>query len=250
MFRSAIALLVAGIVAFAYPHWVFDRVLLYPLNPDFPTYRAICALMLSFGMGSDFCLEAMPFELLNTQLSGQFNMHLWVSFCAGLVVSFPYIIWEIWRFVGPGLRTSEKRAARGMVAFVSVLFGLGIGFGYFLLVPFSVQFFGGYKVSEAVVNYIDLTSFIGSLTAMTLACGLLFQLPVVIYFLSRAGMIGPEWLKRYRKHAIIAILFAAAVITPPDLFSQIVLSVPLFLLYELSIFISAAQPPKPEVSAR
>ncbi|MBI1316595.1 twin-arginine translocase subunit TatC [bacterium] len=250
LFRSSMALLVGAIAAFAYPHWVFDRVLLFPLNPDFPTYQAICALMQSFGMGSTFCLEAMPFELLNTQLSGQFNMHLWVSFCAGLVLSFPYIAWEIWRFVGPGLHASEKKAARGMVGFVSLLFGLGIGFGYFLLVPFSVQFFGGYKVSAAVVNYIDLTSFVGSLTAMTLACGLLFQLPVAIYFLSRAGMVGPEWLKRYRKHALVLILVAAAVITPPDLFSQIVLSIPLFLLYELSIFISASQTSKSEVSAR
>jgi sec-independent protein translocase protein TatC len=135
-----------------------------------------------------------------------------------------------------------------VVAFSSSLFLLGIGFGYFLLLPFTVQFFGGYKVSTAVVNYIDLSSFVGSLTTMTLACGLLFQLPVAIYFLSRAGLVGPEWLKKYRKHALILVLVAAAVITPPDLFSQIVLSIPLFLLYELSIRISAMQSKRRETS--
>lgn len=235
------AILALSALAFAKPKWIFDGLLLYPLSPDFPTYKLICKGLRSMGLDSDFCLEKMPFELLNTQLSGQFNMHLWVSFCAGLAFGFPYVAWEIWRFVAPGLRASERKAARGVVAFSSILFLLGIGFGYFLLIPFTVQFFGGYQVSVSVVNYIDLSSFVGSLTTMTLACGLLFQLPVAIYFLSRAGLVGPEWLKKYRKHALVLVLVAAAIITPPDLFSQIVLSIPLFLLYELSIQISAMQ---------
>jgi len=248
LFRSAIAIFALSAWAFSQPKLIFDGILLFPLSPDFPTYTLICRAMSYAGFSSDFCLDQMPFELLNTQLSGQFNMHLWVSFCAGLVFGFPYVAWEIWRFVAPGLHAAERRAARGVVAFSSSLFLLGIGFGYFLLLPFTVQFFGGYKVSTAVVNYIDLSSFVGSLTTMTLACGLLFQLPVAIYFLSRAGLVGPEWLKKYRKHALILVLVAAAVITPPDLFSQIVLSIPLFLLYELSIRISAMQAKRRETS--
>jgi sec-independent protein translocase protein TatC len=171
-------------------------------------------------------------------MAGQFSTHIMVSLIAGLIVAFPYIFWEIWSFIKPALHSNEKGHARGAVFFSSMLFLIGVLFGYYVIVPLSVHFLGGYSVSNQVVNQINLSSYISTFSSVVLASGVIFELPVIIYFLSKVGLITPVFLKKYRKHAIVVILIIAAVITPPDVFSQILVSLPLIMLYEISIIIS------------
>jgi sec-independent protein translocase protein TatC len=181
----------------------------------------------------------MPFELLNTRMAGQFSIHLWVSMAAGLIAAFPYIVWEFWRFIAPGLHTHERSAGRWGIAVVSLLFFVGVLFGYYFIVPLSVQFLGTYSISGEVQNLIDLGSYISTVVSVTLACGLLFELPVIMYFLARIGLVTADFLRTYRKHAFVVNLVVAAIITPPDITSQILVAIPIAILYEVSIFIAA-----------
>ena len=180
----------------------------------------------------------MPFELLNMRMSGQFQMHLWVSIVAGMIVAFPYVFWEIWRFILPGLHPNERKNSKGVILFTTILFMLGVLFGYYIIVPLSVQFLGTYAVSAEVVNRIDLTSYISMVSSVTLASGILFQLPIAVYFLSKIGVVTPELLKTYRRHAIIGILLLSAIITPPDIASQVLVTLPVLFLYQISITVS------------
>ncbi len=238
LIRSAIAIFLVSILAFIFKGIVFDKVIFGPRNPDFLSYQALCWLSQQFG-GDAFCFTEMPFELLNTKMAGQFTMHLWVSFVVGFIVAFPYVFFEIWRFVSPGLHEKERRSSRGIIFITSVLFLLGVGFGYFVISPFSVQFLATYTVSDNVVNRIDLSSFISTVTSVTLASGLVFELPIIVYFLAKVGILTSEAMKQYRKHAIVVILVLASIITPPDVTSQILVTLPVLLLYEISIRIAA-----------
>jgi sec-independent protein translocase protein TatC len=238
LIRSALFILLMMIVAFLNKSFVFDTVLFGPLQDDFPTYRALCHL--SEKINVDLCLSPSGFTLVAIELAAQFTTHIWVSFIAALVVGFPYLAWELWRFVKPALTPTELKYSRGIVFFVSLLFGCGILFGYFFLAPLSINFLGTYQVSEMVKNTITINSYIAILTMLTLATGIVFQLPVVVFFLSKTGLVTPKLMRRYRRHAMVIILIIAALITPsPDVSSQLLVSLPLFLLYELSIFISA-----------
>lgn len=237
--RSAIAIAVCMLAAFVAKDMLFDHVILAPKESSFITYRAFCALGHRIGLGDALCVPSLGFELQNISMSGQFFTHLIVSFVAGLVVAFPYVMWEFWRFLAPGLHPHERKPLRGIVAFASVLFLAGIAFGYFLLAPLSIQFFGGYQVSEAVRNQVALDSYISMVTSVTLWTGVLFELPMVVLFLTRAGIVTPAFLKTYRKHAFVLVLIASAVITPPDVVSQLIVAGPLMVLYEASILLSA-----------
>ncbi len=237
--RSAIAISVGMIAAFIAKDFVFDKIILAPREADFITYRAFCALGRMLGMGDALCTGDMVFTLQNISMSGQFFTHLMVSFVVGLIVAFPYVLWEFWRFVAPGLHASERGSIRGLVAFASVLFLLGVAFGYYLLAPLSIQFFGTYQVSASVQNTVALDSFIAMVTSVTLWTGVIFEMPLVILFLARMGIVGPEFLRTYRKHAFVGILIVAAILTPPDVVSQLIVSIPLMLLYEVSILIAA-----------
>lgn len=237
LIRATIAIFLVTIAAFIFKDIVFDVVIFGPKNPNFISYRALCWLSGKFG-GSMFCFSEMPFELMNTKMAGQFMMHLWVSFVAGLIVAFPYIFFELWRFVKPGLHSKERQHSRGIIFITSVLFMSGVAFGYFVIAPFSVQFLATYSVSADVINRIDLSSYISTITSVTLASGLVFELPIVVYFLSRVGILTPEIMRTYRKHSIVVILVLAAIITPPDITSQILVTLPVLLLYELSIKVS------------
>jgi len=167
-------------------------------------------------------------------------MHIIVSLVAGLIAAFPYFLYEVWRFIKPALKKKEKNFARGMVFWGSFLFMCGVAFGYYVITPLSVQFLGGYTVSDFVYNQINLRSYISTVTTITLACGLIFQLPIVVYFLSKLGIVTPELMKKYRRHSVIAVLILAAIITPPDISSQVLVALPLFILYEISILVSRA----------
>ena len=237
LIRAAIAIFVLSIVAFAFKGIVFDQIIFGPRNPDFPSYRALCWLSQQMG-GSAFCFTEMPFELLNTKMAGQFTMHLWVSFVVGFIVAFPYVFFEIWRFISPGLHDNERKNSRGVIFVTSALFLLGVGFGYFVISPFSVQFLATYTVSDTVVNRIDLSSFISTVTSVTLASGIVFELPIVVYFLAKFGLLSSATMRQYRRHAVVVILVLASIITPPDITSQILVTLPVLLLYEISIKIA------------
>jgi sec-independent protein translocase protein TatC len=237
LLRSILAIVILALVAFVFKDIVFDKILLAPKEPVFPTNRWLCRLGDILGL-ERICINQDPFTLQTVKMAEQFSMHIMVSLIAGVVVAFPYIFWEFWTFFKPALYSSEKQHARGAVFFSSALFVTGILFGYFIIVPLSVHFLGSYTVSAEVKNQINLVSYIGTVTSITLASGVIFQLPIVTFFLTKVGLITPAFLKKYRKHSVIVILALAAIITPPDIFSQVLVCLPLLFLYEIGIIIS------------
>ncbi|MGB0883029.1 MAG: twin-arginine translocase subunit TatC [Vicingaceae bacterium] len=236
--RSAIVILLFTIVAFIFKGFIFDQVILAQKSSNFWTYRMFCEFSHLIGNGDTLCMEDMSFSLINITMSGQFTIHIVTSMVAGIIVAFPYILFEIWRFITPALEKKEKKKALGLVFSGSILFVLGILFGYYFVSPLSVQFLGNYTVSNDVTNNITLGSFISTITTVTLVCGLVFQLPLIVFFLSKLGLITPEFMRKYRKHSVVVTLVLSAIITPPDVSSQVLLTIPLLILYEFSIYIS------------
>lgn len=236
--RSMIAIVIIGIVAFVNKRILFDYVILAPKNLDFASYQFLCWLSVKMNMGEALCLTEIPFKIINLDMAGQFLTHIKVSFIMGFIVAFPYVFWEFWRFIKPALYEKERTHTRGLILITSLLFTFGVLFGYFVITPFSVNFLGSYHVSEEVANTINLGSYISVIAMISLAAGIIFELPMIIYFLSKLGLMTPEIMRKYRKHAIILILILSAIITPPDVTSQIIISLPVLLLYEISIGIS------------
>jgi len=236
--RSVVAILIGAVVAFVYPEILFDRIVFGPADPDFVTYRALCRLGRELNMGQ-LCIGKLPFDgFISLQMGSQFTWHIWGSIIAGFILAFPYVAWEVWRFIKPALHPNEKNKASGMVFYISLLFALGVSFGYFLLAPLTVNFLGSYDVMGTVKNSPVFTSYISTVLNVVLGCGIVFELPVFIYFLAKVGLVSPAFLRRYRRHAIVVILVVAAIITPPDVASQVLVAIPLTLLYELSIYIA------------
>lgn len=237
--RSAVVIVVVGIAAFLNKEIIFDGIILAPKNPDFLTYRILCDLSERYGL--DMCLRDVKFEVINLSISGQFTTHMWIALMTGFVIGFPYLVWELWRFVRPALSEREIRYSRGIVFFTSMLFLAGLSFGYFIITPLSINFLGNYQVSAEIANAISMDSYINTVTVLSLSTGLVFELPMVVYFLSKLGMITPAFMRKYRRHAMVVNLIIAALITPsPDITSQLLVAIPLFILYELSIYVSAA----------
>ena len=239
LIRSLIAICVLTIGAFLSAKWIFENIIFAPARPQFWTFRALCKLADLTGQES-LCITEIPFKVQSRNMTGQFTMHIMSSFIIGLVVAFPYVCWEIWRFVKPGLQRSEQRYSRGAVAAVSLLFFMGISFGFYVIAPWMVYFLANYSISDMVVNEFDITSYVSTVVLLVFGSGLLFQLPVVIFFLTKMGIVTPQFLRTYRKHSIIVILIVAAIVTPPDPLSQMLISIPLYLLFEISILISAS----------
>ena len=238
--RSVVVIFALAIVFFINKDFLFNTIILAPKNADFFTYKFMCKLSHLLQMGDALCMNGLEFSLINTTLSGQFTLHMWAAFVAGIVVGFPYLVWEAWRFIKPALTATEIGYSKGILFFVSILFSIGVLFGYYLIAPLSINFLGTYQVSSEVKNMIDMDSYLSTITVITFASGLLFELPIVVYFLSSLGIISPAFMKRYRKHAVVVILILAAVITPsPDITSQLLVALPVYVLYELSLFVSA-----------
>lgn len=238
--RALAAVVVCTIGAFATAKWIFQNIIFAPARVDFPTFRALCNVGRFFG-SDDLCIQEIPFKVQSRFMTGQFTMHILASFVIGFIVSFPYVVWEIWRFIKPGLYVRERKYSRGAVASISFLFLTGIMFGYYVLAPLMISFLANYQISDMIVNEFDITSYVSTVVGTVFGCGLLFQLPVVIYFLTKIGIVTPAFLRQYRKHAIIIILIIGAIVTPSaDPLSQALISLPLYLLYEISIFISSA----------
>ena len=235
--RAAIAIVVFTTVAFFSKELLFHDIILGPSRPDFWTYRMFCKMGALLNSPS-ICIDKVDFVIQNRQMSGQLSMHISTSFMAGIVLTFPYLFWEIWRFVKPGLYPQERQSSRGAVFFVSVLFIAGLLFGYYIAAPLSIQFLADYVVDASIENQIDMQSYLSTLSTMSLSCALVFELPMIVYFLAKANLVTPEVMQLYRKHAIVVILVIAAIITPPDISAQIIVTIPILLLYELSIHIA------------
>jgi len=238
--RSVIAVALFAIIAFVYSRFIFDYLILAPTKADFISYKILCSLLTKTTGSSDLCIKEIPILIQSMELGGQFKMDMMVSFFTGLFCAMPYVLWEIWRFIKPALRDVERKHTSFFVGSVSVLFFSGCAFGFYIVLPLTINFLGNYQVSEQVLNQIALSSVVSTAVTLVFATGLVFELPVLVYVLSKLGLVTPAFLRTYRKHSFVAILVVAAVITPPDVMSQILVSIPLVILYEISIFISAA----------
>ncbi|MBT7655548.1 MAG: twin-arginine translocase subunit TatC [Flavobacteriales bacterium] len=238
LIRATLSIVILGSVAFLLKGFIFDYILFGPKKTDFITYQWFCQISQTLGQGNSFCITEMPFRIQSRTLAGQFSAHLWTSILAGFIVGFPYVLYEFWRFISPGLHINERKNARGFIFVASFLFFLGVLFGYYIVTPLSINFLGNYSVSEEVFNDFDLSSYIGMLRASVLASGLIFELPILIYFFTKIGLITPAFLRKNRKFALVIVLSLSAIITPPDIASQIIVSIPVLILYEVSIWIS------------
>ena len=238
--RAVLSILFFTIATFLFKGFVFDTLIFGPTKLDFPTYRGLCALSEQISLGNLLCIEKLNIRFINIEMAGQFLVHLKVSFVFGFVMGFPYTLWELWKFIRPGLYQKEIQYTRGIVFFSSLLFFMGVSFGYFILTPFAINFFANYQVSELVNNDFTLTNYVGFLTMFVLASGLIFELPMLVYFLSKLGLVTPQFMREYRRHAVVVILVLSAVITPADIGTMLLVFVPVYFLYEISIFISAS----------
>ena len=246
IFRSMIAILIFSIVAFLFKNFIFNDVILSQKNPNFITYRLLCLAADKFNI-SGLCLQLPDVKLINLTMGGQFVTHVYVSIVVGFIIAFPYVSYELWKFISPALLQNEKNKTKTFVFYVSILFFLGVLMGYFLITPISIQFLLAYNVSDQVVNTISLTSWISFTSSMWFATGLVFELPVFVYFLTKLGILTPTFMKNNRKIAIVIILFLAAIITPsPDMFSQSLVALPLWILYEISIRVAVSVTKKKE----
>lgn len=238
LIRATLAVVVAATAAFLAKGFIFDILLFGPTNADFYTYDILCRLSTAVGVEGGFCFDEMPFTIQSRTMGGQFSAHVWTAITAGFIISFPYVIYEFWRFISPGMYTNERNTARGFIFISSVLFFAGVLFGYYLVTPLSINFLGKYQVSEMVLNEFDIGSYISLVRSSVLACGLIFELPIIIYFLTKIGLVTAEFLRKYRKYALVIVLILAAIITPPDVISQIIVAIPVLVLYEVSILIA------------
>jgi sec-independent protein translocase protein TatC len=247
LIRSALAIVLFAIFAFIYYHEIFDGIVMAPTKTSFFTYRMMCDFghwlhgLIPLFKAEDFCVGKITVPLINTELAGQFTLQFNSAIIIGLIFGIPYVLFEVWRFIRPALRDKERKAASGFVFYCSFLFFLGVIFGYFIVTPLSVRFLSGYIVSDAIQNFFSIDSYISTVTTLTLASGLAFQLPIIVYILASIGVLTPKFMRDKRRYAIVIILIISALITPtPDALTMLVVALPLFLLYELSIKVAAA----------
>lgn len=239
--RAVAAIFICMIGVFIGAEWIFNNIIFAPAKTDFIFFHWLCKLGHLTGSVESLCVTELPMKIQSRQLTGQFSMQLTSSFVIGLIVAFPYVFWEIWRFIKPGLYHKEKSSSKGAVFSVSFLFLLGVSFGYFIMCPLAIWFLATYSISDMISNEFDITSYVSTVAALVLGSGLLFQLPVVVFFLTKVGIMTPAFMRKNRKYAVIIILVVGAIVTPPDPLSQSLISIPLYILYEVSIFISAME---------
>ncbi len=238
LIRATLAIVISGSIAFIFSRVIFRVIIFGPLDMDFPTYNFLCRAANFINIDTSFCGESLPMIIQNRTMAGQFSADIWTSITAGFIISFPYVIYQFWKFISPGLHQNERNYSRGFIIISSLLFFLGVLFGYFIVCPLSINFLANYNISEVVDNQIDISSYIALVRAASLASGLVFELPIIVYFLTKIGLVTPEFLKKYRKYALVIVLVLSAIITPPDIASQIIVAIPILILYQVSIFIS------------
>ncbi len=235
--RSFIAVFLMAIIAFLNRNIIFDMVILAPKDSNFITNQLFCRVADILNI-PNLCIDNLSLEIMNIKMSGQFMIHMYISFVAGLIVAFPYVLFEVWSFVRPALHQNEKKYSGGAIFYGSLLFIFGVLFSYFVIVPLTINFLGTYQISNFVENRISLSSYISTVVSVTFSVGLVFELPILVYFLTKVGIITPQFMKRNRKYMLVILLTLSAIITPPDVFSQILVCIPLLGLYELSIAIA------------
>jgi sec-independent protein translocase protein TatC len=229
--KSAIAIIIFAVLIWIYQSEIIDYAFLSMKNPSFITYKLLCEYF-------SICTPEINISIQSTTMGGQFSYAIMMSLMGGVVVAFPYVFYQLWSFIKPGLKHNEKSAVKGIVFYVSLLFFTGIGFGYYVVAPLCVQFFGTFQLSKNIENIFTVSSYMSTILSTIFYTGLMFLLPVVAYILAKIGIINADFLKKYRKHSIVVVLILAAVITPPDLISQVIVAIPLLLLYEISIFVT------------
>ncbi len=237
--RGVLALIVVMIAAFIGKKFIIDWVLMGPQSPNFPTNRWLCDLSHWIFNDNRICINQVKINMVNTALAGQFNLHMQVAMATAIAVAVPYLLWELWRFVVPALTPRERQKSRMFVFYVSLCFFVGLAFGYFIIAPLSISFFAGYQASPDITNMIDIRSYLTTVLSVSIACAVLFQLPLLVYFMARMGLITSAFLRRYRRHALVLLCVVSAIITPPDIFSLFLVVIPLYGLYELSILLAA-----------
>ena len=238
LIRATAAVIIVASLAYTFSKHLFEKIIFAPKQMSFPTYDYLCQAGNFIGIESTFCAEEMPLILQNRTMAGQFSADIWTSILAGFIIAFPYVIYQFWKFISPGMHPNERKHSKGFISISSLLFFLGVLFGYYIVTPLSINFLANYSISTLVDNQIDIGSFIGLVRSAALASGLVFELPIIIYFLTKIGLVTPEFLKKYRKYALVIVLILSAIITPPDIASQIIVAIPIIILYQVSIFIS------------
>lgn len=236
--RMSLALVLGAIFCFYFIEEIFDFIILAPTHADFPPYKWLCSLATYFNK-PELCMSDVAISFQNIKLSGQFMMSITSSLVFAFIFTFPYIIWEIWRFLKPGLTPKEVKMSSGIIFWISLLFFIGVLFGYYIITPYTVNFFANYKISPQFENIIKIDDYLSTVLSLGLGTGLVFELPVFVYFLSRIGIVNPRFLREYRRYALVAVLVLSAIITPPDMVSQVLVAIPIMILYEISIRVSA-----------
>lgn len=236
--KSVAAVIVVAIVLFVFRKEVVDTVFMSMKDTNFPTYNFFCWLSHTLGVGDGLCASKIPIDTQSISPTGQFSVSMYFSFIGGFIVMFPFVFYQLWGFIRPALKETEFNVARGSVLWASILFLLGVGFGYFLVSPLAVQFFGTFNVAEGVTNNFTINSYLSLITTTTLFSGLFFELPMIIMILTKLGLVTADFLKKYRKHALIIVLILSAIITPPDVISQVLVAIPVMLLYEIGIIVA------------
>lgn len=240
LIRSVVAILVCAIVVFVYSDFVVDTILFGPTKADFISAKWLCSLGKTIGIGDALCFSQVKAEFLENTMTGQFIASFTVAFIGGFVIAFPYVFWEFWKFVRPALSEKERKTTRGVIFWVSLLFFTGVAFGYFILTPFMVNFYFNYKLSDQIKIMPSFSDYLENLIYTTVGIGVLFQMPLLVMVLSKVGFITAKFLRKYRRHAFIIIIIAAAIITPStDPFSLTIVTIPLYLLFEASIIVAS-----------
>ncbi len=248
LLRSAIAVVICASVVGYYYDIVFDKIILGITSKDFPTYRLMCQVGERLNLKEAICIDKdIPLVLQNISMFGQITLLFQYSLIIGLVLAFPYIIFELWRFIAPALNEQQQKKTSQIILACSFFFFIGVLFCYFIIIPFSVNFAVNFSISSKIQNIFTIENYIDFFTVMLLAIGAVFELPMIVYFLSRLGILGAQTMRNVRRYAVVVILIVAGIITPsPDVFTQAMVAVPIYLLYEFSIFIAARNDKKRE----
>ena len=237
LFKSAIAVVVGAIVMAVYNKFIVKKILMGPTHGDFPTYGILCKLSQKLGLGSKLCMTSIKVRMQSTAVAGQFDVYFNILLIGGFIIAFPYVFWQFWKFTKPALTSKELKNTRGVIFWVSMLFFTGVFFGYFVIAPYTINFFSRFSIDDNIENIWTIGSYFNTIVPLILGAGLAFQLPLVMYFLAKVGVVSSTYLRRVRKYAILIMLIVAGIITPPDMLSQIVCTIPLILLYEVSVLL-------------
>jgi sec-independent protein translocase protein TatC len=237
--RCSAAIVIGAFVAAYFADFIFKDIVFAPISTDFITYEFFCELAQKYNLDKSFCNTKMNFDIQNTEMEGQISLYIWTCITSGFIISFPFVLYQFWLFISPALYKKEKKNSVLFIGVSSILFFLGVTFGYFIIAPLTINFTSNFVVWDQIKNEINVNNYLATLKTSTLASGITFELPVIIYFLSKLGLVTPTFLRYYRKWAIVIILIVSAIITPPDVISQILVSLPLLILYAISIYLSA-----------